>query len=162
MALRSKPRWARLALVVLGASTLLASGCGSEKRLTKTQYEQKAQSIYDDVRKAFQGTGTNVPSLDALAERVRVAQQELRGAAEEFSKLKPPSEVQDPNREVAEGLEAYADDLDRLRDAAVAGDAKRVADFEQRIPENESVMKIEEAAEEMKGKGYNLGALTTG
>jgi hypothetical protein len=161
MALGTKPRWVRLAVVVLGASTLLASGCGSEKRLTKTEYEQRAQSIYDDVRKAFQGTGTNVPSLDALAERVRVAQQELRGAAEEFSKLKPPSEVGGPNRDVAEGLEAYADDLGELRDAAAAGDAKRVADFEQRISENESVMKIEEAAEEMKAKGYNLGALTT-
>ncbi len=162
MVLGSKARWAGIALIFLGASALLTSGCGSDKRLTKAQYEQKAQSIYDDVRKAFQGTGTNVPSLDALAERVRVAQQELRDAAEEFSRLKPPSEVEDPNREVAEGLEAYADDLDRLRDAASAGDAKSVAAFEQRIPENESVMKIEEAAEEMKAKGYNLGALTTG
>jgi hypothetical protein len=161
MTLRSKPRSAGLALVFLGASALLASGCGSDKRLTKAEYEQKAQSIYDDVRKAFQGTGTNVPSLDTLAERVRVAQQELRGAAEEFSKLKPPSEVEDPNRDVAEGLEAYADDLDRLHDAAAAGNAKRVTAFEQRIPENESVMKIEESAEEMKSKGYNLGALTT-
>jgi hypothetical protein len=155
-----KSRWAALALVVLGA-TVLPSGCGSAKRLTKPQYEQRAQSIYDNVRKAFQGTGTKVPSLDALAQRVRVAQRELRGAAEEFSKLKPPKEVEEQNRDVAEGLEAYADDLDRLRDAAAVGDAKRVTAFEQRIPENESVMKIEEASEEMKAKGYDLGALTT-
>jgi hypothetical protein len=159
MTLRPRPASTMLALVALGA--LLVSGCGNEKRLTKTQYEQKVQSIYDGVRSAFQGTGTNVPSLDALAERVRVAQRELRGAAEELSNLEPPKEVEEPNHDVAEGLETYAADLDRLRDAALAGDAKRVAQFEQRIPENESVMKIEEAAEEMKAKGYNLGALTT-
>ena len=43
-----------------------------------------------------------------------------------------------------------------------AYDQHTLAAFEQEIPNNESVLKIEEAAEEMKAKGYNLGALTTG
>jgi hypothetical protein len=113
--------------------------------------------------RGVRGVGTTLTTkTPGNAERVRVAQQELRGAANEFSKLKAPREIEAPSRDIAEGLDAYADDLDRLRDAAAAGDAKRVAAFEHGIPENESVLKIEEAAEEMKAKGYDLGALTTG
>lgn len=148
-------------LAVLGASAaFLAAGCGGHQRLTRSQYEQKVQAIYTDVRQAFSGTSTNVHSLAALAPRVRVAQRELRKAAEQLSKLKPPEEVEEQNNELAEGLKAYSDDLDRLREAALAGDAKRVRAYEESIAENESVKRVEEAAEKMKAKGYNLGPLT--
>ena len=163
MALRSRVAAVNAsALLALVGLALPATGCGSEKRLTKTDYEQRVRSIYDEVRKAFQGTGTKVPSLDALAGRVRVAQQELRRAAEELSKLEAPKEIEEQNHEIAEGLDAYADDLDRLREAAARGDSRRVRVFEEGIPKNESIHRVEEAAEEIKAKGYDLGALTSG
>jgi len=137
-----------------------AAGCGTAHRLTKPQYEQRVTALYEDVRTAFQGTTTNVPSLQALAPRVSVAQRELRKVSSELSKLKAPKEAEEPNDAIAEGLDAYADDLERLRHAAIAGDAKQVHAFEAGIGENEAVKQIEEAAEELKSKGYNLGALT--
>lgn len=155
--LRIASPFAALAAAVL----VLGAGCGGQQRLTKAQYEHRVQVLYDQVRLAFQESGTNIPSLAALAPRVRRAQRELRRAAEELSKLKPPKEVAEANHEVAEGLEAYADDLDRLRAAALAGDAGRVRAFEEGVAQNESVKRVEEAAEEMKAKGYDLGALTT-
>jgi soluble cytochrome b562 len=142
------------------AAPLLASACGGdEKRLTKTEYQQQVQAIYDDVRKAFQGTTTNVASLSDLSARVSTAQQELRDAAERIDDLNPPEEVEEQTHEIAEGLDAYADDLDELRQAADEGDAKQVQAFEEGIPANESIDRIREAAEEIHNKGYNLGAL---
>jgi len=141
-------------------AVVLSAGCGGSHRLSKPQYEQRVTAMYEDVRTAFQGTTTNVPSLQALAPRVSAAQRELRKVSSELSKLEAPKEAEEPNDAIAEGLDAYADDLERLRHAALDGNAKRVRAFEAGIDENEHVKQIEEAAEELKSKGYNLGALT--
>jgi hypothetical protein len=148
-----------LLAAALGAIVWTA-GCGGTHRLSKPQYEQRVTALYEEVRTAFQGTTTNIPSLQALAPRVSAAQRELRKVSSELSRLEAPKEAEEPNDAIAEGLDAYADDLDRLRQAAIAGDDKKVHAFEAGIDENESVMQIEEAAEELKSKGYNLGALT--
>ncbi len=152
----------RVALIPAAvAAALLFAGCGgSEQHLTRTAYQQQVQSIYGDVRQAFAGTSTRIASLHELSTRVQAGQAELRDAAEQLNGLHAPKDVEEQTHEIAEGLDAYAGDLDQLRAAADAGDAAKVRSFENGLTANESIGRIREAAEEIHNRGYNLGALS--
>jgi hypothetical protein len=145
-------------LLLIGAVALLA-GCGGKERLSKTQYEHKVRSVYENVRQAFRETKVGQAQL---AGRVGAAQRALRKAAHELDDANPPDAVKEPNHDLAEGMLEYAGDLDTLRKAAEAHDAKAVARFNARITQNEAVERIAEAAEEIRGKGYDLGPIATG
>jgi hypothetical protein len=142
-------------LLILSAALALA-GCGGEDRLSKQEYAQKVRAVYADVQQAFQAT--NVPQGE-LADRVEAAQEQLREGADELEGVEPPEEVERANEELVEGMRRYADDLDRLRNAAESGDQHTIDDFNARIAQNEAVEQMAEAAEEMKFKGYDLGQI---
>jgi hypothetical protein len=146
------------ALLIVAASALLA-GCGGHARLSKTQYEQRVRSVYEDVRRAFRAT--KVPPA-ALAARVKAAQDELRKAADELGHTRAPRNIEHENDELAEGLRDYAHDLDRLRKAAERHDAAAVARFNASLASNESVERIAESAEAIVHKGYDLGPIGGG
>ena len=152
----------RVALIPAAvAAALLFAGCaGSEQHLSRTAYQQQVQSIYGDVRQAFAGTSTRIASLHELSTRVQIGQAELRDAAEQLNGLHAPKDVEEQTHEIAEGLDAYAGDLDQLRAAADAGDTAKVRSFENSLTANESIGRIREAAEEIHNRGYNLGALS--
>jgi hypothetical protein len=140
---------------LLGVLALAA--CGDD-RLSKGEYEQKLQSEYADVQQAFQATAASFGQTD-LAGKIGDAQEQLRGAAESLEHVEPPKEIEEENEEIVEGLREYADDLDRLRDAAEHNDLKTITAFTDRIADNEAIHQIAEAAEEMKHKGYDVGAI---
>ena len=142
---------------MLAALALLA-GCGGTARLTKTQYEQKVRLVYEDVRQAFRETNVSAARLPG---RVEAAQQALRHAARELDETKPPEKVVEANHELAEAMRGYAEELDKLRQAAEAHDAKAVGEFNARLPQDEAVERIAEAAEEIRQKGYDLGPIAT-
>lgn len=151
-------RTGRAILPLLAAAALAAGGCGDDgRRLEKAEYEEKVRSAYAEVQEAFQQT--NVPSLDELAGRVEDARKQLREAADELEGLQPPEDVEAENAQIVQAMRAYADDLDRLRNAAEQGDERTIEDFNTRIAQNESVEQIAEAAERMKFKGYDLGPI---
>jgi hypothetical protein len=110
------------------------------------------------VQQAFQATAASFGQPD-LAGKIGDAQEELRGAAESLEHVEPPKEVEEENEEIVEGLREYADDLDDLRDAAERNDLKTITAFADRIADNEAIHQIAEAAEEMKHKGYDVGAI---
>jgi methyl-accepting chemotaxis protein len=143
------------------AALALAVGCGGEDRVkvSKAEYEQKVRSVYGDVRAAFQSVGVEAQSLQDVARQIEAAQDQLREAAEELERMEPPESVREPNEELAEGMRAYADDLDRLREAAEKGDAELVSKLRETMAENKSIERMSEAAEEMIHRGYNLGPL---
>ena len=143
------------ALLTLSLLVLVA-GCGGEDRLDKQDYAQKVREVYGEVQKAFQAT--NVPS-DQLAAKVEAAQEQLREGADELEDVEPPEDVERENEELAEGMRRFADDLDRLRNAAENGDQRTIDDFNARIAQNGAVEQMAEAAEEMKFKGYDLGQI---
>jgi predicted nuclease with TOPRIM domain len=134
----------------------LVAGCGGEDRLTKQEYAQKVRAVYADVQKAFQAT--NVPQGE-LAARVEAAQDQLREAADELDDVVPPKEVETENAQLVDGMRRYADDLERLRNAAKNADQRTIDDFNARLPQNEAVEQMAEAAERMKFKGYDLGQI---
>jgi hypothetical protein len=144
--------------LLLIATIVLLAGCGSGARLSKTQYEQKVRSVYEDVRQAFRETKVGESQL---AGRVGSAQTALRNAADELDSVRPPGGVEEPNHDLAEGMREYAEDLDALRTAAAAHDTKAIDRFNAQTPQNEAVDRIAEAAEEIKTKGYDLGPIAT-
>lgn len=148
----------RATLVLLAALGALAlAGCaGGDDRLTKSEYEVKVRDVYAGIQEAF--ARTNVP-LAELGDRVHDAQDELRAAASELEGVEPPEDVIAEHTQIAEAMRRYADDLERLRNAAEQGDERTVEDFNARIAQNESVEQIAEAAERMKFKGYDLGPI---
>jgi len=140
---------------LLGVLSLAA--CGDD-RLSKSEYEQKLQSEYAEVQQAFQATAASFGQTD-LAGKIGDAQEQLRGAAESLEHVEPPKEIEEENEEIVEGLREYADDLDDLREAAKRNDLKTITAFTDRIADNEAIHQIAEAAEEMKHKGYDVGAI---
>lgn len=142
---------------LLAISGALVAGCGDDGPLTKAEYEEKVRTTYAEVQEAF--ARTNVPSLDELAGRVEDAQEALRAAADELEGVDPPEDVETEHEEVVAGLRAYAEDLNRLRNAAEQGDERTIEDFNARLATNPSVEQIAEAAERMKFKGYDLGQI---
>jgi len=144
-------------LFLIAALALLA-GCGGQERLSKTQYEQKVRSVYEDVRQAFRETKVGQAQL---AGRVGAAQSALRKAAHELDDAKPPGAVEEPNHDLAEGMREYAGDLDALRKAAAAHDTTAIARFNAQTSQNEAIDRIAEAAEEIRTKGYDLGPIAT-
>lgn len=147
----------RFAGVSAFAAVSIAACGGDDGRLSKPEYEQKVRSAYAEVQVAFQQT--NVTSLTELADRVKAAQEQLRDTATELEKRQPPQEVEAENAQIVQAMRAYAEDLDRLRNAAEQGDERTIEDFNARIAQNESVEQIAEAAERMKFKGYDLGQI---
>jgi PBP1b-binding outer membrane lipoprotein LpoB len=140
----------------IAVAALLLAGCGGDERLTKEEYAQKVREVYADVQEAFRAT--NVPRGE-LPSRVEAAQEQLRDSAEELDGVEPPEDVATEHSQLVDGMRRYADDLDRLRNAAESGDQRTVEDFNSRIAQNEAVEQIAEAAERMKFKGYDLGQI---
>lgn len=145
-----------VALAALTALSVAACAGGSNAKLSKAEYEEKVRSVYAEVQEAF--ARTNVP-LAELAGRVEDAQAELREAASELEDVTPPEEAEAANTQIAAGLRIYADELERLRNAAERGDQRTIDDFNNRIAQLESVLQIMEAAESLKFKGYDLGQI---
>jgi hypothetical protein len=139
-------------------AALALGGCGgdSDERLSKTEYEGKVHSVYAEVQAAF--AATNVEP-EQLAARVEDAQEELRSAADELESVQPPEDLDVEHAQIAEGMRAYADDLDVLREAAERADQAAIDAFNSRVGENRSVKLIAEAAEKAKFKGYDLGPI---
>jgi len=156
-------KWARLLFIpaVLAAAVVVIAGRGgSGQPLSQRAYERQMLSIYGNVRTAFAGTTTNIASLHELSQRVQTAQAELRDAAKQMNALHAPPDVAMQTHAIAVGLDSYAGDLDQLRQAADTAAPAKVRAFEAGIPANESIERVAEAAEQIHGKGYNLGVLS--
>jgi hypothetical protein len=162
----SRALWLSLALVV-GVGLLVAvplayrsvtSADERERRtVSKTQYEQLVRSSYARVQRAFRATDVPVPRL---AQRVAAAQEALRAAADRLDAVVPPAEVRAEHTVIVDGLREYADDLEEVRLAAIAGDTQRIAAFNRRVGRNPAVTRIAEAAESMLyEKGYDIGPI---
>ena len=148
-----------LALLLVALAALVVAGCGGEA--SKSEYEQKVQAVYADVQEAFRATGGG-RTFDDLAERTEAAQDALRSAAEELDDVDAPRAVEEQNEELVQAFRGYADDLDTLIDAARADDSDRVAAFQRSIAENRWIRQIQEVAEQMTVKGYDLGDIAQG
>jgi hypothetical protein len=147
-----------LRVVFAALVVALATACAGEDedRLSKQAYEQKVQTVYADVQKAF--LDTRRTSGDELAGRIVLAQEALRHAADQLAAVKPPQEVEVHNADLVEGMREYADALDVAVQAASRNDKAALGRF-RNVSRNPGVREMAEAAEEMKHKGYDLGPI---
>ncbi len=133
-----------------------ASSPAVEVRLSKPAYELKVQTAYARVQAAFRATRGR--SGAALAAEIAGAQRTLREAADELAAARPPSDVVEENRALAEAMRSYARALDDASRAAARGDHATLATFAD-ASTNAAVRELAEAAEKMKYKGYRLGPI---
>lgn len=143
-------------LLVAAFAALGIEGC-NEERLTKVAYEQRVQSEYATVQAAFEATRDR--SGARLAERLEAARSALLATAEQLETAEPPKQVEEENEELVEGMREYAEQLEPLIGAARSGRQGAIDRFNEELAHNEAVAQMAEAAEEMKFKGYDLGAI---
>jgi hypothetical protein len=145
------------AVAVLGLALALGGcgggGGGGGAKLSKSGYEKK-----------LRGVNQNLNSLSSLrssgsspSAKLKTTQSAFRKAADDLSKVTPPGNVKNDNKELAAGLREMADELGPLADAAEKKDQTAAAAAVQKL-RNGGLKKIQHAISDLKSKGYkNIG-----
>ena len=156
---------ARWTLTVMCAAIALAGcGGGSGDQLSKDAYQAELDSAIQKIEQAFQGLGDSLQkvgsgggSLDAVADEVGNIQAELNSAADDLGGVTPPEEVETTHEKFVEGMRALSDDLESFRKAIDDGDTGAIDEFANDADSLGSVQTLEEATNELKEKGYEVG-----
>jgi phosphoglycolate phosphatase-like HAD superfamily hydrolase len=144
------------ASLFLVALVLLVAGCGgSEKAVTKAQYERDLQRLGQDLTDAGSqlGQSIDIATFNANVDNLR---DHLRDAADELHGLKPPVNVRQPNDKLAGALDDFADQLEEVKEARRQSIYK-ARDALQRVSKSEAVRDARAATRELKAKGYEIG-----
>jgi uncharacterized lipoprotein len=148
---------ATLAVIAL---VLLAAGCGGGGgRLSKSQYEHRIQKDGQEITTAFKPLNTPPTSLKQLADELKVGQDKLRQAAGDLDGVKPPKDVEADNTALVKGLRKLADELEDLRKAAAKNDPRLVQKALAGLQKSHALVDARRATDDMKKKGYRLGAI---
>ena len=145
----------RLALAAALVAVAALAGCGGGE-LSKSEYEQKVQSAWADVLAGFRSPQGGEGGIAARAES---AEDALNEAADELDGVDAPKAVEEQNDELVQAMRGYADDLGELREAIEDRDEDRIRAFNEGVAQNRWVRQIQEVVEQMKAKGYDLGAI---
>jgi ABC-type transporter Mla subunit MlaD len=156
----------RTTTIFATALVALAAGCGGGgDRLSKDAYQQELDAAIQKVEQAFQGLGDSLQkvgsgsgSLDQVAGEVGNIQSELNSAADDLDGVTPPEDVEAPHDKLVDGMRSLSDDLEEFKGAIEEGDTGAIDRFAADAQELESVKKLEEATNELKDKGYDVGA----
>ena len=114
----------RLASLLLAAAALAGCGGGSD-RLTREEFVEQATAVCAGVEERVDALGEpqSLAEIEALGRELRDA---LGDGLEELRELEPPEELAEPfERYLASGDEVI-EQLDRLIEAAAAGDRAAV------------------------------------
>jgi hypothetical protein len=156
---------ARRTVAILSTAVLaLAAGCGGDERLSKDAYQQELDSAIQKVEQAFEGLGESLQkvgsgsgSLDQVAEEVGNIQDELDSAADDLDGVTPPENVEAAHDELVDGMKGLSDDLEEFKGAIEDGDTSAIERFSAEAQDLPSVKKLEDASNELKDKGYDVG-----
>ncbi len=155
----------RMTAILLTAVVALAAGCGGNDRLSKDAYQQELDNAIQKVEQAFRGLGESLQkvssgsgSLDQVADEVGNIQEELNSAAEDLDGVTPPEDVEASHEKLVDGMRALSNDLEEFKGAIEEGDTGAIDRFAADARELDSVKQLEEATNELKEKGYDVGA----
>jgi hypothetical protein len=154
-----------LATLAVVAITLLVAGCGgggggsSSSRLSKAQYEHRVQKDGQEITTAFRPLNQPPSSLKQLATELKAGQDKLREAASDLDGVTPPKDVEADNKTLVKGLRKLADDLEGVRSAAAKNDPNQVRKQLGKLQQSHALADARRATEDMKKKGYRLGAI---
>lgn len=151
--------------IVSATVVAAASGCGGGDRLSKDAYQQELDAAIQKVEQAFEGLGESLQkvgsgsgSLDQVAGEVGNIQDELNAAADDLDGITPPEDAEASHDTLVAGMRGLADDLEEFKAAIEDGDTGAIDRFSDEAQSLPSVKKLEEASNELKEKGYDVGA----
>ncbi|MBA2537271.1 MAG: hypothetical protein H0V20_07565 [Actinobacteria bacterium] len=155
---------ARWTMILCAAAVVLAAGCGGGDRLSKDAYQQELDSAILKIEQAFEGLGDSLQqvgsgsgSLDAVADEIGNIQEELNSAGDQLDGVTPPEDVEAAHTKLVDGMRALSDDLEEFKDAVDDGDKGAINEFATDAGSLDSVKKLEEASNDLKDKGYEVG-----
>lgn len=147
-----------VAAVLVGAAAVALAGCGGGGgggggggQLSKAEYSKQLTSIANDVKK-LQGIGGNGAPSSSQIDQI---QSTLRTAADRVSKLNPPSNVKQDNKDLAAGLRQLADALGPVSKALKDRNAAEAQSSMAKV--QSATQKFQHAVNDLKSKGYNTG-----
>jgi methyl-accepting chemotaxis protein len=150
--------------ILCAAAVAVAAGCGGGDRLSKDAYQQELDSAILKIEQAFEGLGDSLQqvgsgsgSLDAVADEIGNIQEELNSAGDDLEGVTPPEDVEATHTKLVDGMRALSDDLEEFKGAVDEGDEGAINEFASDADSLDSVKKLEEASNELKEKGYEVG-----
>jgi hypothetical protein len=148
------------------ASALFLAGCGSDGgksteggRLSKVAYEQRIQRDGQKIEEVLTPLSRPPSSLTELAREIETGQERLREAADDLDRATPPKDVAHDNDLLVADLRTLADELEPLRKGAATADAKLVRKALANLEASKALKEAQRATNDMKKKGYRIGAL---
>ena len=131
-------------MIALGAAACGGGGGSGGDRLSKDEYEQQMSAIGTDLQEASSGVDiSETTDLDKVADTVAEFKSDLETAADKVDDLNPPEDADEEMEQAA-----------RDRDKPALQKAQQAVITEG----NEA----QQAAEDLKAKGYDIGELGTG
>jgi hypothetical protein len=133
------------ALCLLAAGCMSSGGTSSEPRLTKAEYLKQADAIcakYDAELEALPQPDT----LEALARMAETAKPIAANGVQQLRALQPPEELADEVDAWLDRNDANVDAIERLHDAAAAGDETGVQKVAAEAADNEQQADLMAAA----------------
>ena len=128
-----------LLAVALAAAFGLAA-CGGGDRLSKTDYVKQADATCRKYEKRLQPLErelTETQSPQAAAKVIDRAIPVVREGVDELRDLKPPEDLEGRVDEWLDLNEKNTETLEKLRDAAKAGDEQKISELAREADENE-------------------------
>lgn len=148
-----------LALVALAAAVL--PGCGGSGGVSKEEFQSSVGAIGDSIADSFQQLAESAPgasSLDELADQLSEVKSELEDAAADLGALEFPDDVADTKQQLTSGVEALADDVQRLIDAVNSGNLASIEDVAAEFQNLDlgSLEQIQAAIDKIEAAGYDV------
>ena len=142
-------------VAVVGVLAAFAAGCGSSGgggggTLSKADYAKKLGVIANEV-KSLQSVGT---SGGSAASKYKQLRDGMNKAADELSKLNPPSNVKADNADLVSGFRALAIALGPLEKATKDKNAAEIQSALTKFQSSSAVQKIQHAINDLNAKGY--------
>lgn len=152
-------RLSLLALVALAAAVL--AGCGGSGGVSKEEFQSNVGAIGDSIADSFQQLAESAPSassLDELADQLSEVKSDLEDAAADLGSLEFPDDVADTKQQLTSGVEALADDVQRLIDAVNSGNLASIEDVAAEFQNLDlgSLEQIQAAIDKIEAAGYDV------
>lgn len=151
-----------LLLACLSALALVAGcgGGGGGDGLSKEDYERQMQALQaklsstgDELSSAFEDT----TDIDAMTEGLRQAADLLDEASEGLADISPPDDVADAHQTMVDKSASAADRIREFADAIASAPLAELQSKLQEFQEIEEFTELQEAVDEIEGKGYDIG-----
>lgn len=150
------------ALILALLVSLGAAGCGgggNGDRLSKSEYEAKVKQIGSDLTNSLTPLREKTQNLGQLETKVGQAQTRLQTAAQGLRKLNPPKDAEADTKKLATALDALARVFNNLKQALASNDLAKVQKTAEQYRTSPAARDLTAATQDLKKKGYNIGAL---